>query len=144
MAEDAVHNVILSLIKHKEKYLALDGKDLRNKLIIMTKNKCIDLLRMKNAYVDEPFDEMEDVLKAKEISVEEQIIQREKYETLRTHIASLDEASKSVLEMKYLLCMTYKEISEELNMTPKHVETKIMRAKEKVRKLVAKGDESVE
>jgi len=144
MAEDAVHNVFLAIIKHKEKYFSLDGKDLRNKLIVMTKNKCIDLLRMKNVFVDEPFEEMEDVLIPNENSIEEQIIQRDKYDALRTHIASLDEASRAVLEMKYLLGMTYKEISDELNITPKHVETKIMRAKVKVRKLVAQGGESVE
>jgi RNA polymerase sigma-70 factor (ECF subfamily) len=38
--------------------------------------------------------------------------------------------------MKYYYSMTYKEIGEKLGMTPKHVDTKIMRAKEKVRKLI--------
>lgn len=40
--------------------------------------------------------------------------------------------------MKYILSMSYKEIGEELGMTPKHVDTRIMRAKEKVRRLMEK------
>ena len=144
IAEDAVHNVILALIKHKEKYFSLEGKTLRNKLVIMTKNKCIDLLRQRNAFIAESIDEMEDVLVQEEIPVEEQIIQNDQYERIKRHMASLDEVSKLVLELKYLLGMTYKEIGEELDMTAKHVETKIMRAKEKVRKLVSKGGDSIE
>ena len=49
---------------------------------------------------------------------------------------TIDEISKQVLVMKYLLNMSYKEIGEELGMTPKHVDTRIMRAKAKVRKLM--------
>jgi len=37
--------------------------------------------------------------------------------------------------MKYVLGMSYKEIGDKLNMTTKHVDTRILRAKEKVRKL---------
>ncbi|WP_418884580.1 sigma factor-like helix-turn-helix DNA-binding protein [Anaerocolumna aminovalerica] len=40
--------------------------------------------------------------------------------------------------MKYVLGISYKEIGEKLNMTPKHVDTRNLRAKEKVRKLVEK------
>jgi RNA polymerase sigma-70 factor (ECF subfamily) len=46
--------------------------------------------------------------------------------------------------MKYFLGMTYKEIGEELGISPKHVDTRIMRAKEKVRRLIAEGGESIE
>jgi RNA polymerase sigma-70 factor (ECF subfamily) len=38
--------------------------------------------------------------------------------------------------MKYIQGLSYKEIGEELEMTPKHVDTRIMRAKQKVRKLM--------
>lgn len=51
---------------------------------------------------------------------------------------SIDEISKQVLLMKYILSMSYKEIGEELGMTPKHVDTRIVRAKKKVRKLMEK------
>lgn len=141
IAEDAVHNAFLAAIKHKDKYFALDSRELRNKLIVITKNKCIDILRQKNVYADDPVDEMDDVLVSKDLPIEDQIIKSDEYEALRKHIASLDETSRLILEMKYLIGMTYKEIGEELGISPKHVDTKIMRAKEKVRKQQARGGE---
>ena len=144
IAEDAVHNAFLAVIKHKESYFQLDSMDLRNKLIIITKNKCVDIMRQRNKYVDEPVDEMDDVLVSKELPVEDKIIQSDEYDTIKRYVASLDEASRVVLEMKYLLDMTYKEIGVELGISPKHVDTRIMRAKEKVRRLIAEGGESIE
>jgi len=49
---------------------------------------------------------------------------------------NLDEISRQVLIMKYYFDMSYKEIGKELNMTPKHIDIRIMRAKEKMRKLI--------
>lgn len=54
-------------------------------------------------------------------------------------MGSIDEISRQVLIMKYIQSMSYKEIGEELGMTAKHVDTRIMRAKEKIRKLIGKG-----
>jgi len=139
MAEDAVHNAFLSIIAHKEKLFQLSGKDLRAKTIIITKNKCIDLLRKHNYYADVSLDDMENITKSDVTSIEDQIVFLDEYEALRKHIASLDEVSRLVLEMKYIFGMTYKEIGEETGMTVKHVDTKIMRAKAKVRKLIEEG-----
>ena len=139
MAEDAVHNAFLSIIKHKDKLLRLSGKTLRTQIIVITKNKCIDLLRKHNYYANDSIDDMENILVTNDVPIENQIIIIDEYEALRKHITSLDEVSRLVLEMKYILEMTYKEISEETGMTVKHVDTKIMRAKAKVRKLIAEG-----
>ena len=139
IAEDAVHNAFEEVIKRKEKYLLLSNKELRALLVVITKNKCIDLLRKNNALNDEWIDDMDESVIPVGIPIEEQIILSEEYETIRKHVASLDEQSRLVLEMKYILEMTYKEIGEALGMTAKHVDTKIMRAKEKVRKLIALG-----
>ncbi|NLN66397.1 MAG: hypothetical protein GX144_13535, partial [Clostridiaceae bacterium] len=48
------------------------------------------------------------------------------------------ETSKQVLIMKYVFGMSYKEIGKKLNMTSKHVDTRILRAKGKIRKLAEK------
>ena len=139
MAEDAVHNAFLAVIKDKEKYLALAGRDLRVLLIVITKNKCIDLLRQRNQFVDNQIDDMDDILIANNASVENQIILLDEYDSIKKYLAMLDDTSRLVLEMKYILGMTYKEIGKELGMTAKHVDTKIMRAKDKVRRLDEKG-----
>ena len=139
MAEDAVHNAILVVIKHKGKFLTLTGRDLRVQLIIITKNKCIDLLRQGSSFVDTQIDDMGDILITNDKAIEDQIILNDEYNTIKRCLMMIDETSRLVLEMKYVMGMTYKEIGKDLGMTTKHVETKIMRAKEKVRKLDAKG-----
>ena len=66
MAEDAVHNAFLSIIKEKEKYLYLDSRDFRALSVIIVRNKCIDLLRKEKPYADITMDELEIYLESKE------------------------------------------------------------------------------
>lgn len=136
MAEDAVHNAFISIIKGKEKYLNLDCMDFRRSAVTIVRNKCIDLLRKQKPYSNKSMEELEIFLESDEIPVEEQVIFESEYELIRKHMNTIDEISKQVLVMKYLLNMSYKEIGEELGMTPEHVDTRIMRAKAKVRKLM--------
>jgi RNA polymerase sigma-70 factor (ECF subfamily) len=136
MAEDAVHNAFISVIEKKEKYLNLSCRDFRRSAVIIVRNKCIDILRKQKPFANISMEELEIFLESDEIPVEEQVIFESEYELIRKHMNTIDEISKQVLVMKYLLNMSYKEIGEELGMTPKHVDTRIMRAKAKVRKLM--------
>jgi RNA polymerase sigma-70 factor (ECF subfamily) len=138
MAEDAVHNAFISIIQKKEKYLNLDFMDFRRSAVIIVRNKCIDILRKQKPFSNKSIEELEIFLESNEVPVDEQVIFESKYELIRKHINSIDEISKQVLHMKYILNMTYKEIGGELGKTAKHVDTRIMRAKEKVRKLMEK------
>jgi len=137
MAEDAVHDAFLSIIKHKDRYLCLSHNDFRRLAITIVKSKCIDLLRKQEPYSDIPFEELEIYLESNEESALDQIIAASTRDELRKHLNAIDEISHQVLIMKYFFEMSYKEIGEKLNMTAKHVDTRIMRAKEKVRKLFA-------
>jgi len=138
MAEDAVHNSFLSIIKNKDKYLDLDCRDFRRLAVVIVRNKCIDILRTQKHYSNKSMDELEIFLGSNETSVEQQVETASEYEIIRKHLNSIDEISKQVLIMKYAIGMSYKEIAGELGMTPKHVDTRIMRAKKKVRKLLEK------
>lgn len=144
MAEDTVHNAFLSTIKHKDKLLSLSDRDFRIRAIIIVKNKCIDLLRKEKAIADMPLDEIAYSLDSGDQAIDDQIIIHEEYDAIRMYINLLDEVSRQVLEMKYILDMSYKEIGAEMSLTPKHVETRIMRAKAKVRKLIEQEAEKYE
>lgn len=137
-AEDAVHNAFISIIEKKEKYLKLNCRDFRRSALIIVRNKCIDILRKEKPFANIPIEELEIFLETEDIAVDEQVIFQSEYEFIRKHMNSIDEISKQVLIMKYMLDLSYKEIGEELSMTAKHVDTRIMRAKEKVRKLLEK------
>ena len=139
MAEDAVHNTFISIIEKKEKYLDLSCRDFRRSAVIIVRNKCIDILRKQKPFSNKPIEELEIFLESEEVPIDDQIILLTEYELIRKYMGSIDEISRQVLIMKYIQSMSYKEIGEELGMTPKHVDTRIMRAKEKVRKLIGKG-----
>ena len=135
-AEDAVQEAFLSVIKHKDKMLMLNYGDFRKKILIIVKNKCIDMIR-KNKYLSSvSLEELEFELKSEDISVEIQVIRQEDFMYMLKCIAELDETSRLVLLMKYVQGFSYKEIGKALGITAKHVDTRIMRAKQKVRKLI--------
>jgi RNA polymerase sigma-70 factor (ECF subfamily) len=142
MAEEAIQNAFVSIIERKEKYLELDCRDLLRSTVIIVKRKCIDIFRNNKQYseklVNKLKEETKDIDDMYEPATDEKIIFISEYELIRKHMNQIDEVSRLVLEMKYIEEKTYKEIGEELGMTEKHVDTKIMRAKEKVRKLVEK------
>lgn len=135
MAEDAVHNAFVSIIKEKEKYLYMDSKNFRFVAVTIVRNKCIDLLRKEKRYADTPIEELEIYLETEEKSVEEQTLIASEYEIIRRHLASIDEISRQVLIMKYALGMSYKEIGETLDIPYDNIGIRIFRAKEKVKKL---------
>lgn len=111
MAEDAVHNAIISIIKEKEN-IYLDSKNFRFVAVTIVRNKCICLLRKERRYADIPIEELEIYLETEEKSVEEQTMISSEHEIVRRHMAGIDEISRQVLIMKYALGMSYKEIGK--------------------------------
>ena len=140
MAEDAVHNAFIEIIKRKEKYFALDGSVLRASLVIIVKNKSIDLLRERKRIADDPIDGVDGYPDTNEFPVLEQLSARESYESLRKAVDSLGDIHKAILRMKYFEDLSNSEIAERLGITNKHVETRLYRAKEFLKKaLVSEG-----
>jgi RNA polymerase sigma-70 factor, ECF subfamily len=136
IAEDAVQDAFLAVIKHKDKMLTLNYGDFRKRIIIIVKNKCIDIIR-KNRHISfVPIEDMEYELKSEEVSVEIQIIRQDDILHMTKCIEEIDEISRLVLQMKYVQGLSYQEIGKTLGMTSKHVDTRIMRAKQKMRKLI--------
>jgi RNA polymerase sigma-70 factor (ECF subfamily) len=138
LAEDAVHNAFLSIIISKDRYLSIDSNKFQRLAFTIVRNKCIDLLRKEKPYVDITMDMLETFLESNEKTVVEQVMLQSEYDKIREYLMHIDETSKQVLIMKYVFGMSYKEIGKKLNMTSKHVDTRILRAKGKIRKLAEK------
>jgi len=139
-AEDAVHEAFLAIINHKEKYLQNKCPDLGVPIVIIIRNKCFDILKRASTKV-ENIDDHEHNLESDEISHDSIIIQKEEYELLRKHLSKLDEGSKNILEMRYVLEMSHKEIAEITGFSLESINKKIVRAKDRVRKLYSEGCE---
>jgi len=135
-AEDAVHSTFLAIIERKEKYLALEKRNLRALSVSIVRSKCIDILRKQRPYSDMPLDELELYIESAEKSVGEQVEISSEFDEIYKHLAAVDELAWQVLVMRYYHGMSYDEISEATGMTAKQIGNKIMRAKVKVRKLL--------
>jgi len=132
LAEDAVHEAFLAIIKHKEKYLQNSCPDLGVPIVIITRNKCFDMLKKAGNNV-ENIDDHKHSLEDDAIPMDNRIIRKEEYAELCKHISRLDESSKNILEMKYVLGMTHKEIATLTGLSLENINKKIIRAKVKVR-----------
>lgn len=141
MAEDAVHNAFLAVIKHKDEIFNLPCGKRKSKIVIITKNKAIDLLRAQNKYSYVSTDEMSDEIFIDDFDISKCIENQEAVENLLNHIASLPEIYKSVFELRYVHEMNNIEIAELLDITPKAVSTRISRAKIMLKEMIEKEAE---
>jgi len=127
MAEDVVQNAFLAVIKHKDEIFVLPAEKRRAKILHITKNKAIDLMRFENRRAHDPLDETQGVSDFSDITAE--YIHREALDFLINCIESLPEKYKTVFELRYVHDMSNLEISALLGITNKAVSTRISRAK---------------
>jgi RNA polymerase sigma-70 factor (ECF subfamily) len=143
MAEDAVQNAFLAIIKHKDKIFDLPSEQQKSKVSIITKNKAIDLIRMEKIRNYTPIDEVEDDASVDDFDFDvSKIVEgQESYENLISCISSLPEKYKSVVEMRYVHDMSNQKIAKLLDITPKAVSMRLNRAKTMLQELLIKRGE---
>jgi RNA polymerase sigma-70 factor (ECF subfamily) len=136
-AEDAVHNTFLSLIERKEKFLSKTPIDLRNWCGLVLRGHCIDVLRRNKHYgggIPLDSDDTHELADESE-PFDLRLTKREDYERLAGCISRLDPLNKQILEMKYVLDMSFDEISRELGMTVAQLNSRLARTRAKIKKL---------
>lgn len=99
------------------------------------KNTAIDILRKDKHISDTPIDDMEFALDSGDVPLETQLVTKDEYGRLRENMKQLSEINRTILEMKYALGMSVKEIAEMMDILPKSVENQIALSKAKLRKL---------
>jgi len=139
MAEDAVHNTFVAAIRYKEKLLSQDTVNFLRWSVIVVKAKSIDLLRRERRYAEEPFDEALAYQPADDPAVEDLVIRTDMRVKLLGSIAGLDGVSRTLVEMKYILDMSYKEISDETGFSHSQINDRLTRARAKIRKQMGSG-----
>ena len=132
MAEDAVHNAFLAVIKHREDIFALPYPKRKSRIIIITKNKAIDLLRTQSKI--DPIDDAEEI--ADDLSLCGIIEGQDEYEHLISCISRLPALYQCAFELRYVHDMSNMEIAKILGITNKAVSTRIARAKAILRKML--------
>ena len=137
LAEDAVHDAFLAIIKHKDDVFSLPPERRKAFIVTITKNKAIDILRAENKRSSMPFDEIGDTTSV-DLDLTESVENKEAFEHLLSCISSLPEKYKTVFELKYVHDKNNTEIAELLYITPKNVSMRINRAKAMLRDIIGK------
>ena len=131
LAEDAVQNAFLKLIKSLEKVNEIKCKETRNYLVILIRGAAIDIYNQNKKIV--PMDELDDT---DTLDLPELIENRLERERVFEIISNMDEKYSDILMMKLFYDCSNDEISQLLKIKPDHVSIRFFRAKAKLKKLI--------
>lgn len=132
-AEDFTHDIFLKLVLNLSSYK--ETAKFSTWLYSITYNYCIDQTRVSKKYaevgLDENFDLPDDDDDAEIAELEAQRLNKAMKQILPE--------DKSILMMKYQDDLSIKEISESLDISESAVKMRLLRAKEKLRKIYLEG-----
>lgn len=127
-AEDAVHDVFLKLARKYENKMGelCDKPDYF--FVTIVKNHAIDVLRRENRERMTGIDREDIVFVDEQKDPEQQSIARDEVARMMTYLDQLKPAYRQVLEYRYLLGYSNREIAEALQVSPSVVSTRLQRA----------------
>lgn len=137
LAEDAVHEAFLRILKNLEKIDETDCHKTKSFIVIVIEHISIDIYRKNKRTVTIPLDETE-------YSACCPCFGPESLENdVEQAIYALPENYASVLKMKYLFDFDYPEIAGILNISEENVRQRIVRGKKRLADLLAKEDDRI-
>ncbi len=132
-AEDLTQEIFIKI------FLNFSGFESKSKfstwVYAITHNSCIDFLRKKNRRKDR--EEKSKQLMERQAKLEEvdPVEQERRSEKINAILANISFSEEEILRMKYELDMSIRDIAEELDKSESAVKMKILRAKQKARKI---------
>lgn len=140
LAEDAVQDAFLSLIRSPNLPGTPYSPQTRRFLLTVVKNKAIDIYRKRSHRQEDLIDDEFDVCSDEDIL--DQLLEKEGCEEIKKCIRKLSPMHRVLLEYRYLHELSEKEIAEILNLPPKRVNVAIYRARIKLQQLLRKQTEN--
>ena len=137
-AEEAVHDVYVKWAVDYEKYRDKSQKDMLRLGFIMTKNRCVDLLRERKRHVMVPIEINADLLGEAEIErggegILDGIVKEEDERKLVQIMKGLQEEEQVILMLRYDRELSYELIAEEMKLEVNTVKMRLYRIKKKIR-----------
>ncbi|MGN1083405.1 MAG: RNA polymerase sigma factor [Lachnospiraceae bacterium] len=133
-AEEVVQEVFFKVTEIIDKFPETACKKERSLLIVMTRNKAIDVIRKKGRYPETALEE-EELTEAPD-NLEAGYIQREGAELILSLLEELPENYRSVLVLHIADGWTVAEIAEFLELSVHTVEVRLNRGKKYLQKLI--------
>jgi RNA polymerase sigma-70 factor (ECF subfamily) len=132
--EDAVQDVFSKLIeKYENGYDELLGKP-KHFFTVAVKNHCVNI---KNGNRIDFFDDMEQFAQTQP-DIADEVASNDALEYLEAYIQKLPPKTRQIFEYRYILEYSNKEIAAEMGISERNVSMQLVRAKEKLRKLMQK------
>ncbi len=123
LAEDAVQNAFVSVIKHLDKLRKMDEKAVKRYLLVSSKNSAIDLIK-KEICVDTVYETTEDLAKDEIYSVTEQAF-------IDYILNELPTKYRDIMYYHFILGIPEMEISQMLEMNINTVRQQVSRGRKK-------------
>lgn len=140
-AEDVMQLVMLRLIRHIPQLQVMDRDHAVNYIIVTARHTAYNYLRDSKHIVELPFDETIDTVDETLVSNDERLITLEMIENADVAWRSLDDRSRRLLEMKYILDLSNEEIAQEIDVGANSVRMLLTRARGKLKTAIAKQSE---
>lgn len=132
-AEDIVMDIFVSLGQKLEKY---EVKYFKSWLYMLTKNECLNRLKKKKQHLS--FEDNSVYTEEDEIPLK---VEKElKLSTLETTIEELGSPQAEVIRLFYIKQLSYKEISEQLNLSINKVKSAVQNGKRNLKIKLMKHD----
>jgi len=132
LAEEAIQNAFLKLIKNKKKYFSNTCNLTAAYIVIMVKSAAIDILRREAKYNHAILDEAEALVPDDTPDALRIIEGEEAYKRLLHHVNLLDETNFTLFELKYRHKKNDGEIAEITGLKKNAVAVRINRIKNKL------------
>jgi len=138
LAEDALHNGFEKLLSIKESFFALPCNKQESLIVVIVKNKAIDLMR-KEKKTTVGLDEAAEEVIADDSDIVMDYENNESFERLVGYIKALPEIYQIVFELKYLHGFSISEIAGLLDLSKNTVTVRLNRARNKLIEMI-RGD----
>lgn len=131
--EDVLHSVIVKLIKRVDYLQTLPESRLINYIISASKNTALNHIRDQKRGATQSFEDTFDDYEDQAPQLDDRLQFQELKSDAITALKSLDEKSRRVLEMKYILDLPDEEIASALGIKPESVRMTLTRARNKLK-----------
>lgn len=130
-AEECLNDVLLKIWSYIDDFTYEDDK-FKNWICSIAKNTAIDLMRKEKKHLKNLSIygiDLEDTQ-----SLEQLVLNKEDYKIIKSNILNLKEIDRNIFINRFFLCKSLKEIGDMYNLDTKTVYSRIMRARDKLRK----------
>jgi RNA polymerase sigma-70 factor (ECF subfamily) len=130
LAEDALSDSVIKIIRHREKIFGLTCYQQRLYIVNIIKTTSLDLLKKEKNNADD----VEDILATiPDNSVLDELVAKEGYEAIKDAIKALPESLKNVAYLNLICERTHEEVAGILNISISASKMRLMRAKKAMR-----------